>query len=44
MLEELLELLDYLPLAISQSGSYVAGNSVTISEYLQMYLRVKNLK
>jgi tetratricopeptide (TPR) repeat protein len=34
---ELLELLEYLPLAISQAGSYISENSISISEYLQMY-------
>jgi hypothetical protein len=34
---KLLELLEYLPLAISQAGSYIAQNSTSISEYLRMY-------
>lgn len=34
---KLLELLEYLPLAISQAGSYIAENSISISKYLQMY-------
>jgi len=33
----LLEALEYLPLAISQAGSYIAENSISISKYLQMY-------
>src|SRR5207248_6375044 len=34
---KLLELLEYLPLAISQAGSYMAENSTSISKYLEMY-------
>src|SRR6266480_4972538 len=34
---ELLGLLEYLPLAISQAASYIAENSISISKYLQMY-------
>src|SRR6202044_2741496 len=34
---KLLELLEYMPLAISQAGSYNAENSISISKYLQMY-------
>ncbi|KAI9775356.1 MAG: hypothetical protein M1839_001272 [Geoglossum umbratile] len=34
---ELLQLLEYLPLAISQAASFIAENSISISEYLQMY-------
>lgn len=34
---ELLDRLEYLPLALSQAGSYIAENSITISEYLQVY-------
>lgn len=33
---ELLELLEFLPLAVAQAGSYVAENSTSISEYLQV--------
>lgn len=33
---ELLDRLEYLPLALSQAGSYIAENSITISEYLQV--------
>jgi tetratricopeptide (TPR) repeat protein len=36
-ISELLRLLDYLPLAISQAGSYIAENSISISQYLQIY-------
>jgi hypothetical protein len=32
-----LEFLEYLPLAISQAGSYMAENSTSISKHLQMY-------
>ncbi|KAI9772831.1 MAG: hypothetical protein M1840_008713 [Geoglossum simile] len=32
-----LGLLEYLPLAVSQAASYIAENSISISEYLQMY-------
>jgi tetratricopeptide (TPR) repeat protein len=38
-IKELLGLLEYLPLAISQATSYIAENSISISEYLQMYNR-----
>ena len=34
---ELLGRLEYLPLALSQAGSYVAENSVTVRAYLQSY-------
>ena len=34
---ELLDRLEHLPLALSQAGSYIAENSITISEYLQVY-------
>ena len=34
---ELLELLEYTPLAISQAAAYMAENSISISEYLQLY-------
>lgn len=33
---ELLDYLEHLPLALSQAGSYIAENSITISEYLQV--------
>lgn len=33
---ELLGLLEYLPLAVSQAGSYVAENSISVSDYLQV--------
>jgi hypothetical protein len=32
-----LEFLEYLPLAISQAGLYMAENSTSISKHLQMY-------
>lgn len=34
---ELIDALDFLPLAVSQAGSYIAENSISVSEYLQMY-------
>ena len=34
---ELLGLLEYLPLAISQAASFIAENSTSISQYYQMY-------
>ena len=34
---ELLDRLEYLPLALSQAGSYIAENSITIRAYLQLY-------
>ena len=34
---ELLEVLDNLPLAITQAASYMAENSTTVREYLQLY-------
>ncbi|KAI9738818.1 MAG: hypothetical protein M1834_008325 [Cirrosporium novae-zelandiae] len=41
---ELLELLEYLPLAISQAGSYIAENSIPIDGYLQMYKESETCK
>ena len=34
---ELLQLLGYLPLAISQATAYIAENLISITEYIQMY-------
>ena len=34
---ELLELLEYLPLAISQAASFIAENNTSLPEYLRMY-------
>jgi len=36
-MRELLENLEYLPIAISQAASYIAENDISIAEYLQMY-------
>ena len=36
-ISDLLALLEYLPLAVSQAASYIAENSISIYEYLQMY-------
>ena len=42
--KELLEGLDYLPLAISQAGSYMAENSISVIEYLEMYKESEDSK
>lgn len=35
---ELIELLDYHPLAIVQAASYISQNQIPLSEYLELYL------
>lgn len=42
--KELLEGLDYLPIAISQAGSYMAENCISVIEYLEMYKESEDSK
>ena len=37
-LRELLEVLDYLPLAITQAAAYIVENSITVEDYLEILL------
>ena len=41
-LKSLAKILEYLPLALSQAGSYIANNSITVAEYLSLYATNKD--
>lgn len=41
-LKELANILGYLPLALSQAGSYIESTSITVAEYLSLYQTEKD--